>query len=1067
MRQGVTVLAVLATCSTGFGNLLLNPSFQDPAFARLRIRQPVVDGDWVAIDTAGANRIYEFDVAGNGVTPPNILVDVVGDPSADNAATQLAAAINADGLSPATAETDNVGVPNEHPDVLLTWDGAGGNGAQNSSSADGGSGARLQIDDFNEKCRQNHAVIIGWEGSNRRRNGDVFIPGPYGSANACPDGEHASLQGSGGQQYIYQTVIGLDPTKTYLLTGVWTIGDYAPACTYNAEVHDGTDPQAGLIAETTVTLESGGKYNWLPFAVAGSPSGTEMTVVLRAVDTGGNSYAMHVNDVSLVELEDPPCTPPTVSAFSPNMLFRGTTYQDSIVINGSGFMAGQTTVRLEGDDVPDIEATDVQVQTSDYLYCTLDIPPDAPYGNRSVVVEVAGCGGNALAAVAYVLASGPFRNGSFEQQDPGYNACPVLPQGPAIWWDAVEINSYGGITKLFRDDLPAGAPFLPSCDKPGGQWPPDGWHYAATASDADGSSSPENFIFQTFEVSPNEQYTFSGYFAGGGNNTIHMEMRDGTGAGNLLARTQVYGSSSGGSYDWTFNAIGGRPTGDLMTVGWRVFVDGDPPHASYGDDMQVEQCVNPPTVDGTITPSNGDVGTTVHITDIPGSGYSGTPIVLFRQGNLTTIVAQNVEVSPAGDNISCDVDLTGVPLGLYDVIVIQNGCFVDDALVAAFEVVCPIPLATLASIDTGSGVNTETDLTLTITGTDLDTLSGVKLVRSGGGWEIAGSLGPAGPGATTRDATFDLTGAQMGRYNLVPEHQCPGVGSLDRVFLVYLPAPDNTGFETGTVTGEPTDAWCVGGSLNPGRTPDKSRPLNWDEPTGQADLSRDTGLHTAPCPLPEGDHFAGLPYSGSGTRLSFFQTFAVQYGQSVSVTASFTGGTDAGCDPHTGTLKLLDGDELTGAELDSAVIDNANGSSSPGAWEAETVGGTASGDKVTVVITMDLSVAGSCDHALHTDNVIIELGAGCHDPFADADEDGDVDQEDFGALEACITGPAPGNPPIPEDPAYCVCFDRPEEPQGGEPPVRDGAIDQQDISRFEACASGPGIMADETCDDLE
>jgi len=76
----------------------------------------------------------------------------------------------------------------------------------------------------------------------------------------------------------------------------------------------------------------------------------------------------------------------------------------------------------------------------------------------------------------------------------------------------------------------------------------------------------------------------------------------------------------------------------------------------------------------------------------------------------------------------------------------------------------------------------------------------------------------------------------------------------------------------------------------------------------------------------------------------------------------------------------------------------------------------------------------------------------CNDPFADADADGDVDQDDFAKFQACFTGQGGG---VPEG---CACFDR--EPIGG-----DDDIDTLDFGVFEACASGPAIPANVSCDD--
>lgn len=72
----------------------------------------------------------------------------------------------------------------------------------------------------------------------------------------------------------------------------------------------------------------------------------------------------------------------------------------------------------------------------------------------------------------------------------------------------------------------------------------------------------------------------------------------------------------------------------------------------------------------------------------------------------------------------------------------------------------------------------------------------------------------------------------------------------------------------------------------------------------------------------------------------------------------------------------------------------------------------------------------------------------CGQPFADADGDNDVDQEDFAMFQACFTGPNGGVPP------GCECFDRPG------PGLGDGGIDSADLLEFEECASGPAVFLD-------
>ncbi|HOW69573.1 MAG TPA: hypothetical protein PKY77_03140 [Phycisphaerae bacterium] len=79
------------------------------------------------------------------------------------------------------------------------------------------------------------------------------------------------------------------------------------------------------------------------------------------------------------------------------------------------------------------------------------------------------------------------------------------------------------------------------------------------------------------------------------------------------------------------------------------------------------------------------------------------------------------------------------------------------------------------------------------------------------------------------------------------------------------------------------------------------------------------------------------------------------------------------------------------------------------------------------------------------------LSTDCPYPFADADQDGDVDQLDFGAYQLCYTGA------FVEMAATCRCFDT----------NADGRITGPDFQAFLKCAltSGPDVPVDKTCAD--
>ncbi|MHC4442863.1 MAG: hypothetical protein ACYTA5_09730 [Planctomycetota bacterium] len=83
----------------------------------------------------------------------------------------------------------------------------------------------------------------------------------------------------------------------------------------------------------------------------------------------------------------------------------------------------------------------------------------------------------------------------------------------------------------------------------------------------------------------------------------------------------------------------------------------------------------------------------------------------------------------------------------------------------------------------------------------------------------------------------------------------------------------------------------------------------------------------------------------------------------------------------------------------------------------------------------------------------------CYDPFADADNDGDVDQDDFALFQKCYVGDGAGPPT-----AECKCFDQVGTGLGTPP---DDDVDDDDFQAFEQCAStsGPNVPHNPACDD--
>ena len=195
---------------------------------------------------------------------------------------------------------------------------------------------------------------------------------------------------------------------------------------------------------------------------------------------------------------------------------------------------------------------------------------------------------------------------------------------------------------------------------------------------------------------------------------------------------------------------------------------------------------------------------------------------------------------------------------------------------------------------------------------------------------------------------------------------------------------------------------------------------------------------------PDGDHYGSLHRGAGGTQQAW-QTLAVNPGWTYKFSGQFAGG-----GANTVTLRLLDGDE-TGTVIAESEIYSSTATLPPDVypWMPGEVVGSAVSNTLTVMWEMASPDEFSASHA---DAMAFDVVQACSDPFADADVDGDVDQEDFAVFQLCYTG---AGGPIPTDPTYCVCLNT----------NGDSAIDAADLTAFEACSSGPEIPANPACDD--
>ncbi|HOW68956.1 MAG TPA: hypothetical protein PKY77_00025 [Phycisphaerae bacterium] len=95
--------------------------------------------------------------------------------------------------------------------------------------------------------------------------------------------------------------------------------------------------------------------------------------------------------------------------------------------------------------------------------------------------------------------------------------------------------------------------------------------------------------------------------------------------------------------------------------------------------------------------------------------------------------------------------------------------------------------------------------------------------------------------------------------------------------------------------------------------------------------------------------------------------------------------------------------------------------------------------------TCTITTEEACNGIFTPNTSCAAAGCGpCMIPWADADSDGDVDQKDFGAIQACFTGTMTGVPNA------CACFDR----------VKDQMVNGGDLEAFMGCFTGPDVAFD-------
>ena len=420
-------------------------------------------------------------------------------------------------------------------------------------------------------CQQQNGVTVpGWNALSKL-NGDLYIP-------ACPrdgDGSHASVQGWGEPDApirFYQAVENADPGTTYTFEGLWWIGnmDASGNTTARAELRDGPSPDSPLIGfAEQIKRGAGDTGQWLAFSTNGEPTGTQVTVVVAVDHQGATGWALHCDACVLTEAV---CAdPPAIASIEPAWGARGNPV--AVTITGANFAAGATTAVLSRANESDVPATDVEVAgTGDSMTCTFDLT-DALIGrwNLVILVEDGGCA-DAVLPTGFLVVRKGLSNGSFELPDPVNAGCEDGAANDAAGdWLVSEVAGYGWAYAFYRDEIAENPPTCPA---------PEGSHYASSRSDHSGGAA-EARIYQTVVVESGTDYTAAAYFAGAGANIVTLELLDGDESAPVFAAATA--NSGGGAYDWALVSATGTPSTAIMTVQWRIALDGSGPHVSHAD----------------------------------------------------------------------------------------------------------------------------------------------------------------------------------------------------------------------------------------------------------------------------------------------------------------------------------------------------------------------------------------------------------------------------------------------------------------------------------------------------
>jgi hypothetical protein len=309
------------------------------------------------------------------------------------------------------------------------------------------------------------------------------------------------------------------------------------------------------------------------------------------------------------------CPAPTVSTVTPNAGAQGKTLT-GVAIIGTGFISGQTTVRLTRSGHADVPATNVLVRDANHLTCDLTLSGRA--GTWNVVVTTCATGG--LTGGFTINACGPYDE-DFETGT--LSRLPWQTGGSSAWYAAsgsVNCGLYAGKAWTVADD---GSTYLQVTLT----------RLAGDVSFYRRVSSEVNYDFLCFKIDGVEKGRWSGEV------------------------------SWGGPLTWAVSA-------GTHTYRWEYTKD---PYMSAGadtawiDDITFPPSVVSPTITS-ITPRIGRHDGSVSITALAGANFQNGATVKLTRSGQPDIVATGVSVG-GPTAITCTLDLLHKAVGSWSVVV--------------------------------------------------------------------------------------------------------------------------------------------------------------------------------------------------------------------------------------------------------------------------------------------------------------------------------------------------------------------------------------------------------------